>query len=175
MVKKTLTVLLPIAFLMLLTACGGAPAAPSGTASIDACALLSQADAEQILGGSVEAPTQPMQGAATFLVTSCEYSLQGGTPLDNASVIVTVPSDGDLATAQAAFDTGKQQAQANYNAAPVDVSGVGDAAYWVGGAGNNLSIMIGAVNITLSAFTQKGNTPPQAILDLAKVVIGRLP
>ena len=55
------------------------------------------------------------------------------------------------------------------------VAGVGDAAYWVGGAGNNLSVMKGDINVTLSASTQKGDAPTQAILDLAKVVLGRLP
>ena len=151
------------------------PAQSLVSTKIDACTLLTKADAEQILGKPVDDPTHPVQGNETFSVDSCEYKVTGGTALDNATLIVTVPSNGDLATAQTAFDTGKQQAQAAYNAAPVDVPGVGDTAYWVGGAGNNLSILKGNVNVTLSASTQKGDAPSQAILDLAKVVLGRLP
>ncbi len=37
------------------------------------------------------------------------------------------------------------------------------------------SIMKGNVNVTLSASTQKGDAPSQALLDLAKTVLGRLP
>jgi hypothetical protein len=151
-----------------------ATSAPAGVA-IDACTLLTKTDAEQILGNPVDAPSRPVTGNETFVVDSCKYGLTGGTPLDNATLIVTVPSANDLQTAQIAFNTGKQEAQANYGAAPVDVPGLGDSAYWVGGAGNNLSILKGDVNITISASTQKGDAASQAILDLAKVVLGRLP
>ncbi len=114
--------------------------APAAASKFDACKLLTKADAEQILGEPVDSPTNPMQGDATYSVDSCEYKVTGGTALDNATLVVTVPASGDPARAQAVFNSGKQQAQAMYNAAPVDVPGLGDAAYWVGGAGNNLSI-----------------------------------
>ncbi len=142
---------------------------------IDACALLTKTDAEQILGKPVDDPTHPVQGNETFSVDSCEYKVTGGTARDNATLIVTVPSNNDLAIAMTAYTTGMQQAQAAYNAAPVDVPGLGDRAYWVGGAGNNLSILKGIVNVTLAVSTQTGDSPSQALLDLAKVVLGRLP
>jgi hypothetical protein len=148
-----------------------APAA----SKFDACKLLTKADAEQILGKPVDSPTNPLQGDATYSVDSCEYKVTGGTALDNATMIVTVPANGDPARAQAVFNSGKQQAQALYNAAPLDVPGLGDAAYWVGGAGNNLSILKGNIFVTLSASTQKGDSASPALLDLAKVVLGRLP
>lgn len=142
---------------------------------IDACVLLTKADAEQILGNPVKEPTHPVQGNETFSVDSCEYQMVGGTALDNATLIVTIPSNGNLTSAQTAFTTGKEQVQAAYNAAPSDVPGLGDTAYWVGGSGNNLSFLKGNINITLSVSTQKGDAPSQEILDLAKVVLGRLP
>ena len=151
------------------------PAQAPVSAAIDACSLLTKADAEQILGKPVDDPTHPVTGNEIFIVDSCDYKVTGGTPLDNATLIVTVPSGGDLATAQTAFNTGKQQAQAAYGSAPADVPGVGDSAYWVSGSGNNLSILKGDMNITLSVSTQKGDSASQAILDLAKVVLGRLP
>ena len=152
------------------------PAAQSpASAKIDACTLLTKADATQIMGNPVDDPTHPVQGSEAFYVDSCEYKLTGGTTLDNITLTVEIPTTGDLATAQAAFNTGKQQAQAAYNAAPLDVPGVGDTAYWVSGAGNTLAVMKGIVTFTLSASTQKGDTPSQAVLDLAKAVLGRLP
>ena len=175
-----------VILLLAFSACGnpqtstqpiGSPATvqPVASSAMDACSLLTKADAAQILDKPVDDPTQPVQGSATFNVSSCEYKVQGGTPIDNATIIVTVPSNGDQAVALTAFDAGRRQAQAAYNAAPAEVAGIGDAAYWVGGAGNDLSIMKGDVNVTLSVSTQKGDAPSQAILNLAKVVISRLP
>lgn len=101
--------------------------------------------------------------------------MTGGTAMDNTTLTVEIPANGDLASAQTAFATGKQQAQAAYNSPPLDVSGLGDTAYWVSGAGNTLLVMKGIVTFTLSASTQKGDAPSQALLDLAKTVLGRLP
>jgi hypothetical protein len=196
MPKKLFVYAMPftlVAMMLVLVGCGGAnptalpladatakptgtpaPTLPPASVAIDACSLLTKADAELILGSPVDNPTQPVQGSETFNVYSCEYYVTGGTPLDNATLIVTVPSNGDLGTALAAFTAGKDQAQTMYNAAPLDVPGLGDAAYWVAGAGNNLTILKGDVYINLSASTQKGDAPSQALLDLAKVVIGRM-
>ena len=132
--------------------------APAGV-KIDACTLLTKADAEQIPGKAVDDPTHSVTGSKTFSVDSCEYKVTVGTALDTASLIVTVPSNGDLARAQAVFTSGKQQVQTAYNAVPVDVVGLGDAAYWVTETGNNLSILKGIVNVTLIASTQKGEAP----------------
>ena len=187
MSKRFIFTVIPFALVIMLLALSGcassSPTAqstqssqqPPVNTSLDACTLLTKADAEQIMGKPVDDPTHPVQGNETFTVDSCEYKVQGGTALDNVTLIVTVSSNGDLATAQTAFNTGEQQAQAAYGASPVDVPGVGDSAYWVGGSGNNLSVLKGNVNINLGASTQKGESPSQAIIDLAKVVLGRLP
>jgi hypothetical protein len=162
-----------LAALLGLVACGGSK--PASNKAIDACALLTKADAEKILGQPVKDAEHPIEGSETFLVTSCSYHVQGGTAMDRAVLIATIPQTPDATTAQTAFDTGKKGAQANYNAAPVDVPGLGDAAYWVGGAGNNLFILQGEANLTLSASSQQGDAPSPAIVELGKVVLGRLP
>ena len=182
--KRFLSSLLPVVTVLLLTlaACGSSspiaaqPAvkSPAGV-KIDACKLLTKADAEKLLGKAADAPTHPVQGTETYYVDSCEYRLTGGSAMDNATLTVEVPTNGDLASAQAAFNTGKQQAQAAYNTAPVDVPGFGDAAYWVAGGGNTLLVMKGSITFTLSASTQKGIAPSLALLDVAKTVLRRLP
>jgi hypothetical protein len=190
MLKKPLFPAAPLAMIvMLLTlvGCGGptaqAPAqiTPQSTAQspafveIDACTLLTKADATQIMGNPVNEPTHPVQGTQTFYVDSCEYNLTGGTPVDDVTLTLEIPVNGDLATAQQVFNAGKQQAQAAYSGAPLDVTGVGDAAYWVSGEGNTLMVMKGMFTFSLSASTHKGDAPSQAMLDLAKTVAGRLP
>jgi hypothetical protein len=161
---------------------GGNPASGGATAhtanvapgGIDPCTLLTRANAEGILGKSVGEANHPITASATFEVSSCQYKIVGGSPLDNATLIYTFASSGDTSTVKTAFDTGRSSAQKSWNAAPVDVPGLGDEAYWVGGAGNNISVLKGATYITLSASSNKGDTPPAAILDLAKVVLSRL-
>jgi hypothetical protein len=111
----------------------------------------------------------------TYIVDSCEYRVTGGTAAQNITLTLEVPADGDMAAVRAAFDTGKQQAQAAFNAAPLDIPGLGDAAYWVGSSGNTLLVLKGSVTFTLSAYTVKGNTPNQLLLEQAKTVLGRLP
>jgi hypothetical protein len=156
---------------------GNPTSAPTGNTApggLDPCTLLTKADAESILGKPVMDATHPITADATFEVRSCEYRVTGGTALDNATLIYTVSSEGDAATAKTAFDTGKKDAQKSWNAAPVDVPGLGDEAYWVGGAGNNVSVLKGPIYITLSASTYKGDSPPAAIITLAKTVLSRL-
>jgi hypothetical protein len=199
---KLFAIVMILIMLFVLAGCGGSPAAPSGVsittsvpsggttnpaggtaaptanvapAGVDPCTLLTRADAESILGKSVGEGSHPITASASYEVTSCEYKIVNGTPLDNTTLIYTYASSGDTSLAKTAFDTGRNSAQKSWNAAPVDVPGLGDEAYWVGGAGNNISILKGAVYITLSASTNKGDTPPAAILALAKVVLGRLP
>jgi len=168
--KKTCLAACLLAGLLLLAACGSKPAA-----AVDACSLLTPTDAQGIMGGAVDAAQHPVSGSATFAVSSCAYQLSGGTPLENVTLIVSVSSNGQAATAQSAFTAGKAGTQAAWGSAPVDVPGLGDQAYWVAGSGNLLTILKGDAYLTLSASTQTGDAPTQALLDLAQVVIGRLP
>jgi hypothetical protein len=147
--------------------------APAG---LNACTLLTKADAEAILGQPVKEPEFPIQGSETFIVDSCKYRVVDEASFDHTSLIVTVPASGDVQSAQIAFDTDKSTAEANFGAAPVDVPGLGDTAYWVGGTyGNQLGILKGNVHLILTADTQKGDTPPQPLIDLAQTILSRLP
>jgi len=146
-----------------------------GSAGLDACLLLTKADAEAILGQPVSEPERPVEGSATFDVSSCKYKVQGESAYENVFLIVTVPVNGDLQSAQIAFDTDKNSSKDMLGADPVDVPGLGDTAYWVAGYGNQLSILKGNVHVILSATNQTGESAPQPILDLANVILGRLP
>jgi hypothetical protein len=188
---RSKTILRPLLAVILAgaTGCSASPAAkmltpPADTANpanaghaalIDACALFTAADAEQILGDPVDDATHPLSGSELFTVTSCKYRVREGNALENATIIVTVPADGDKAAARTAFEIGKKQAPDMYGASPVEIPGIGDSAYWVSGSGNNLSVLAGAINVMLSVYTQKGAVPSPALLTLAKLIVSRLP
>lgn len=185
MLKKALISALSFSFFLLLLALAGcgkqAPAAtqpPASQASlastIDACTLLTKADAEQVLGSKVDEAIRPVQSTEPNIVDSCEYRIIGATVKDHAVLTVVIPVSGDLESAKKIFAAGRQGAQATYGSALPDVPGLGDSAYWVGGEGNTLMMMKGSMTVSLSVSTQKGDSPSQAMLDLGKLVLGRL-
>jgi len=147
----------------------------STTTSIDACALLTKVDAEAILGKPVKDAEHPIEGSAEFIVTSCQYSAQSDSSRDITYVIASVPYNGDMQAAKTSYDTGVSQSQSAYGVPSVNVPGLGDAAYWVAGSGNLLTIRKGDVNLNLKVSTYTGDTPPQPVIHLAKVILGRLP
>ena len=175
--------LMLVILLLALAGCGSPTATVAqssagqspAVARIDACSLLTKADAEQVLGKAVDEPTHPIQSEETFLVDSCEYRMTGATAKEHAILTIVAPANGDLETALKTFATGKQGAQAAYPSTLPDLPGLGDSAYWVGGEGNSLMMMKGIMTVSLSVSTQKGEAPSQAMLDLGKLVLGRLP
>jgi len=148
-------------------------AQPAPAQGIDACALFTKADAESILGQPVGEPEFPIQGSATFNVTSCKYRLQNDR-FTSASLIVTVPVNGNVQSAQTAYNTDKSQVQEMYSVAPVDVPGLGDNAYWAGGSGNHLAILAGNVHLIIRADGLSGDVPPQPLVDLAGKMLSQL-
>jgi hypothetical protein len=186
MLKKTLISALQFSFFLLLLALAGcgkqAPAAAQPSAgqqpqlanTIDACTLLTKADAEQVLGSPVDEALRPVQSTEPNIVDSCEYRITGATAKDHVVLTVVLPVSGDLESAQKIFAAGRQGAQATYGSTLPDVPGLGDSAYWVGGEGNTLMMMKGSMTVSLSVSTQKGDIPSQAMLDLGKLVLGRL-
>jgi len=144
-------------------------------AGIDACALLTKADAETVLGQPVKDPEHPVEGAATFNVTSCKYQVATEGVFERTSLIVTVPANGDLGAAQAAFNVDKTTSLEMFGVEAVDVPGLGDQAFWVGGSGNNLAILKGNIHLILVVSTYEGEAPPQPVIDLANTILSRLP
>ena len=122
-----------LAILLLALAGRGSPTAAAtqsssgqspAVARIDACTLLRKAEAEKVLGKPVDEPTHPIQSTQTYVVDSCEYRITGATAKDHAILTIMVPADGDLKTALTMFATDKQGAQATYNSALPDISGL---------------------------------------------------
>ncbi len=143
----------------LLVACGGgtveksgANASPSATvaasgntdagargsaATADACKMISPADLAEafaprtfVVDTSGPVPHNRPGTAKTNAVTSCTYT-SGTTMRDMMTInltVVTAPSDAAHATVE---QMKKGVAALGLNATPVDIAGLGDAAYWV--------------------------------------------
>ncbi len=136
---------------------------------VDACSLLTKADAEKMLGKPVKDAEHPLDGAAVYTITSCNYrAVSGG---ERVSVMVIAASDAQ--SARSAFDLEKKQAPSMMQVDPQDVAGIGDAAFWEGGSYNKLRIVKGRIGLTVGVSTE--TKPEGKILELAKQALSRLP
>jgi hypothetical protein len=123
----------------------GAPAASDEgggrVAPIDACTLLTAADAEAILGGPVEKPVTsghplPVAGHSS----RCAY-LTSRPPLKVVNLLVE-----QLATpreAASAFEQTRRISKTVSGAPPEDLAGLGERAFWEGGSIAKLHVLKG--------------------------------
>jgi hypothetical protein len=122
-----------------------AAAATPGTASpIDACALIPQADAEALLGGPVAPPTT---NAGEPAVSQCAYA----SPTSHRYLTLLVRRSLTTAEAAAAYDRARSEARALTGGDPLDVSGIGERAYWTGGTFRQLNVLQKNVWLIVSA------------------------
>lgn len=135
---------------------------------VDACALVTKAEAEQLLGKPVRDPDHPLEGTATYAVTSCTYRATEG--MERVSIVAIAASD--AASARSAFDLEKNQAVTQMNVTPVDVAGLGDAAFWEGGIYNKLRVLSGRVGLSIGITGQ--TTPDGKLRTAAETAIKRL-
>jgi hypothetical protein len=159
---------------VVLTGCGGSATGASGkSGSIDACQLITKADAEAALGETVKAPENPITGEGIAVVTSCKYTVAAAPSVNNVSLIVR-----RLDTAAASrkdFEQLKQDTVTKLNVTPEDVAGIGDGAIWIGGIYNQLSVLHGKVQLLISVMGPQGATPDAAAKTLAAKALSRLP
>jgi hypothetical protein len=149
--------------------CAASARADDTPKPVDACRLVTKADAEKALAKPVGEPDHPVQGAAIYAVTSCSYRATSG----GERVSVMVIAAGDAKSARVAYDQEKNQAPTVMQVKPQDVAGLGDAAFWEGRIYNKLRIVKGRIGLSVGISTE---TKPQGkVLDLAKLALSRLP
>ena len=155
----------------MLSGCGGSSAG-AGSA-IDACKLLTQPDAEAVLGGTVKAPENPVSGEGLAVVTSCKYRVAAAPSVNNVSIIVRRLDSADAAKQD--FEQLKKDMQPKLNVPPTEVAGVGDAAFWSGGSVNQLAVLKGKVQLLIYVNGPQSGEPDAAAKTLATKALGRLP
>jgi hypothetical protein len=125
----------------------GSPAAPAASPQLEACFLISPADAQALLGGSVALPTTNEPGTAGSGVSQCAYRAPGsGAYLSLLTRLSPTP-----AAAAAAYERARAEAKALMGAEPREVTGVGEKAYWTGGTFRQLNVLQGKVWLIVAA------------------------
>jgi hypothetical protein len=126
--------LLVLALAALLTACGASAKAQTAQGSggaggagkpIDACALVTRAEAAALLGTPVG---EPQPKTLPGLATTCSYL--ASAPRDSRSVFVWASPQQTADGARKAFDNAKRDAPALGTTAR-DQAGLGDGAFWI--------------------------------------------
>ena len=140
-------VLLALAGLLLLAACGG-------NGEIDACALVTKAEAEEVLGQPVSEPTSQPFGGAT-----CTY-LPAEAPTSGAVSIIVLTG------------VSKDEFHEHVEAGADPVPDVGDEAFWHGFV---LSVLKGDVEFVLGVKLPAGDNALEAAKGLALKVVERIP
>jgi len=145
----------------------------SGAGAIDACKLITAADAEATLGGAVKPPESPVSGEGLAVVTSCKYAIAAAPSVNNVTLIVRKLDT--VSTAQQDFDQMKKDMVTQLNVTPRYVDGLGDAAFWSGGAVNQLAVLKGKVQLLVMVSGAQGAAPDVAAEALADKALSRLP
>lgn len=158
---------LALAAAVAAAACGGDDAAPSGSPSssassssstaVDACALVTQAEADRALGAASK-QDRPSEANIPPRLSTCRYTAPRGEGLAVMTVMLRIGSS--AAEAKSSF-------QGTRDVAPTEaVANLGDEAFWLA---DQLYVLKGMRSMTLAGDIQK-DTAEQ----LARTAVERL-
>ena len=131
-------------------------------ATIDACALVTKAEAEEALGATVGEPERPAeaqfgeQGGSW----SCRYVTENVTPVAVLVILVAVGPDAD--TMEAGYQSSKDQFPEAQS-----VDGIGDDAFRIG---NQLNVLSSNLYLNIG-----GDAELEVLVSLAQKALDRLP
>lgn len=152
-----------------------APQPPAGGVRLDAAALLPPADAEAFLGAASGEPTNPVTGDGYFIFNSIGYMTADERMLN---LIITQMGDFSREGVRGEYDSNRSHARSMFGVAPLDIVGLGEAAYWLSNPEafvNNLYVLWGDALLLFNLDGKvKYDEPPAALVDLARVVLGRI-
>jgi hypothetical protein len=174
------SLVLPLVMGLALAGCGPsggekqASRAPSAAARrIDPCVLLTAADAQAALGGPVGQlmMTSVLDDARNSSgdPAQCGYGLEDDP---SRTVRLEVRPMADAARAQGALDSSRSVLAA---AGVTDVPGLGDAAFWAGGAIHQLHLRKGSTGIVVTCDPGAGKDALAVAKAVAQRALGRLP
>lgn len=165
--------LLPLIAVLALAGAGCASAtpptpstatSPTGVAAkYDSCLLFTKADAEAVLGETVNGPTpdKTLGTSKTVITSGCTYTTTAAKPSDIKVAYMLLRKARDLAEANKVFDEAIKLSKSISGVDPVEVQGLGDRAFWAGGALNQLNVLKGDVLLVATVRDTKSGTMQQ--------------
>ena len=137
---------------------------------VDACGLLTKADAESFLGESVGQPTTSHTEAVGNIVTQCRYSSTSGK---RVGLLARQAATSEQAAK--IFRQARETSNELSGAAPQVVTGLGDDAYWIGGNLKQLNVLKRDVWLIITASPGNGIDPLEASKTIARNIVARMP
>ena len=169
---------------MALGACGqpsrrAASKAAATTAAVaagpplDACALLTRSDAKEILGGAVSSPTTSTIEESNERVSQCSYASDASDASARSRRFLTLLVRQSPA-APAAYDHARAAAKALTGSDPVNISEVGEKAYWTGGTFKQLTVLAKKVQLVVSVDLGDGKDRVEGTKAVARKALSRM-
>lgn len=159
---------------MLFASSGAAHAGPPAAQPIDACALLTQADIEEVFAAAVGAPNPKSAGRGPFWVSMCHYD-NAHTEAPMLSVGLLVKAHGAPDPAQAYTDyVAELRRDLGELAAPASVEGLAGPAGWDADTGQ-LTLFAGPYQVILTTLGRFSGDRLDLAKQIAERVSGRLP
>ncbi|MEY6431246.1 hypothetical protein ABC977_02360 [Thioalkalicoccus limnaeus] len=153
---------------------GAAHAEPPAAQPVDACALLTQADIEEVFAAAVGAPTPKSVGRGPFWVSMCHYD-NAHTEAPMLSVGFLVKAHGAADPAQAYTDyVAELRRELGELAAPASVEGLAGPAGWDAATGQ-LTLFAGPYQVILTTLGRYSGDRLDLAKQIAERVPGRLP
>jgi hypothetical protein len=131
---------------------------------VDACALLPPSEAREILGGEVSPPTTSALEGAGEALSQCSYS----SPTSRRFLSLVLREAPTATAAGAAYDHARAQAKALTGSEPVEISGVGDRAYWTGGTFKQLTVLAKNLQLVVSVDLEDGRDRVEGTKSVAR-------
>jgi hypothetical protein len=167
--KPRITFMVLLLSLLALAGCGGAKTEgtnnatatqqqPTGSSKLpggklDACGLLTKADAESLLGSPVKEPTTTRNELGGTVVSQCRYSNAAG----DKQVGLLSRQAPTTAEARQVFDSARSASKDLSGADPQTVSSLGDDAYWTAGNLSQLNVLKNDFWLIITARQGKGD------------------
>jgi len=117
--------------------------------TVSACDALGQTDATAVLGGNVTVIPGPnaTQPDNSFFISNCSFASDEAR---TANILIRQAADASVIRSQ--FNAARSVTESLYGVKPQELTGIGEAAFWVGNSVNQLNILKGGRWITIMVF-----------------------
>jgi hypothetical protein len=151
------------------------PALPAGVTKVEnrACDILTQEDAESVLGGPVKPPiTHVEYGTAGKVKSRCGYVTVAGPPAKVITLLVMENRNAEDTRSE--YEHAHAMSQTVSGQVPENVPALGDRAYWSGGTVCQLNVLSGNRWLVISG-TSSSTSDPRAPAEAAATRILKHP